>query len=377
MNPAKLSLSRLNILLSLLLFTIVGCQAPTSQPQSLAPEVRSDTELVLNNAILEQSNQEENTVWKIRADNIVYSEDKQTATLSQVVGNLWQNDTIILKISAQQGEVRDNGNLILLNQEIIASDPRNNSVINSDAVEWRPQENRMLIKEPLVGTHPNLRVTADSGIYFTDREQLAIEGQVIATTNQPALQLTSDRLEWNIAQEQINSPGALQLVRYDKNQTVTEKLISDRATVNLLDQTATLNQNVELITLDPQLQVATELFIWNYQQRSGNTDRPIQILDRDRQISLTGNQGSINLPQQLATLKAGVKGVNPQQASELYARQLTWKMAGSEVEATGNVIYEQTDPQARLTGDKAVGNFSNNNIVVTGNEQQVETVIDN
>lgn len=362
------------------MISIVGCQPaiPNSEPTERERENRLDTQLVLNNAILEQSNKQENTVWKIKADNIVYSEDQQIATLNKVVGNLWQNDTIILKISAKTGEIRDNGNTILLNQEVIASDPRNNSTIHTDAVEWRPQENLLLIKEQLNGTHPNLQVTANFGKYFTDIELLEIEGDVVATTIEPSLQLKSDRLEWNVAQNEIKSPGAVELIQYNEEQIITEKLISDRAQLNLTSNTALLKQNIELITIDPPLQVATDFFSWNYRTRTGTTDQPIQILDRDRQISLTGNKGEINLSQQLVELQDGVRGINQQDASELYARQLTWQIDGEQVEATGNIIYEQVNPQARLTGEKAVGTLSDNKIIVTSNgKKQVTTVIDN
>lgn len=368
------------ILFSLLLIGIVGCQksAPPASQKPKKRENRVDTQLVLNNAILEQSNKQDNTVWKIKADNVVYSEDKQTATLDKVVGNLRQNGIIILKISAKTGEIRDNGNLIVLNQEIIASDPRNNSIINSDAVEWRPQENLLLIKEKLNGTHPNLKVTAQSGKYFTDIERLDIEGNVVAITNQPSLQLKSDRLEWSIAQNEIESPGAVELIRYSPEQTITDQLVSDRAQVNLTSKIANLYKNIDLITINPPLQIATDFFSWNFEQRSGKTDQPIQILDRDRQISLTGNKGEINLQQQLAKLQDGVRGINQQEKSELYARQVIWQIDASQVEATGNVIYEQADPQARLIGEKAVGTLNDNNIVVTSDgKKQVTTVIDN
>lgn len=380
MSLAKSQTKKLYILFSLLIISIVGCQpsTPDSTPRARERESRLDTQLVLNNAILEQSNKQEKTVWKIKADNIVYSEDKQIATLNKVVGNLWQDGTIIFKISAKTGEIRDNGNIILLNDEIIASDPRNGSIINTDAVEWRPQENLLLIKEKLNGTHPNLQVTAESGKYFTDIEQLEIQGNVVATTNQPSLQLKSDRLDWSIAQNEVKSPGAMELIQYNEEQTITDKLVSDRAQVNLVSKTATLNQNIELITLDPPLQVATNFFSWNYLTRVGKTDQPIQILDRDRQISLTGNQGEINLQQQRAKLQDGVKGINQQEVSELYARQLIWQIDSEKVEATGNVIYEQADPQARLRGEKAVGTLSDNNIIVTSEgKNQVTTEINN
>ncbi len=140
-----------NGILLLLLASVFGCQPATDSSQSQKSETRSDTQLVLNEAVLEQSNRQDGTVWKIRAGNIVYSEDRQNATLNEVVGNLLQDGKIIFKIKAKTGEVRDNGNLILLKEEIVASDPRNNSAIYSIAMEWRPQENLLLIPEKLSG----------------------------------------------------------------------------------------------------------------------------------------------------------------------------------------------------------------------------------
>ena len=361
----------------LLLAGTTACQSSSSQVDPVANTSRENTQLLLNNAVLEQSNQAANTVWKIKADSIVYSEDNQVATLTKVVGNLWQNDSVILRLSAETGEVKNNGNEIILNGKVIASDPRNNSTINSEVVEWRPQENLLLIPQRLVGTKANFKVVAASGRYRTDLEKLELENNVVATSEKPQLQLTSDRLEWDIKQQQIISPGAVKLVHYDQQQTVTEELVSDRAELDLAINQATLRQNIELISLDPPLQAATDSLTWNYQDRLGKSDRPIQILDRDRQISITGNKGEINLLQKQAILENGVKGINQLKLAEIFARQMIWKLDTEEVEATGNVIYEQADPQARLTGEKAIGTLGNNNIVVTSNgKQQVMTVID-
>ena len=378
MNIVKSKTNRLNtnILLTALIVSVVGCQTSIDTKQQ-ATDVRSDTQLVLNNAVLKQSDKRDK-VWKIRADRIVYSEDKKTATLDKVVGNLLQDDRIILQISAEEGTVRDNGNLILLNKNIVVSDPRNGSAIYANVVEWRPQENLLSIKDNLAGTYPNLKITATGGKYFTDRESLELQGNVVATTSKPPLQLKSDRLTWEIPQEKIAIPSALEIVRYDEKQTISDRLTSDRAVVNLTENLVVLDQNIELITLDPQLQMATDSLTWNYQERTGKTEQPIQILDRDRQISLTGNRGEIDLERAIAKLQNGVRGVSQQKSSELYARQLTWNIDTEKVEATGNVIYEQSDPQAYLTGEKAVGNLGDNDIVVTSDgKEQVTTIISN
>ena len=352
-----------------------SCQTSSSVSQGSA-KTRVDTRLLLNNAVLEQSNKQDNTIWKIKADSIVYSEDKKTAVLDRVVGNLLQNGEIILKISAKEGEVKDNGNIVILKKNILASDPRNGSVIKSNLVEWRPQESLLTIEDNITAIHPDLEVSAKRGKYFTDTESLEIEENIVANTLEPSLQLKSDRLIWKVARDKIISPGAIEIVRYNQRETITDRLVSDRAQVNLATNTATLSDNIELISLQPSIQVASQSLIWNYQQRIGKTDLPIQILDRDRQITLTGNKGEVNLPQQVAKLQDGVKGINQQQASQLYASQVIWEIDTQKVEATGNVIYEQADPQARLTGEKATGTLKNNNITVSSNgKKQVTSTI--
>ena len=367
---------KLNLLLCLAI-AFSSCQISSSTPPSQSlEETRVNTQLILNNAVLEQSNKQDNTVWKIKADNIVYSEDKKTAVLDRVVGNLLQDGKIILKIRANQGEIQDNGNIVVLKEQIVASDPRNGSVMKSNLIEWRPQESLLLIKDDLTAIHPNLSVNAQRGKYFTNIESLEIEGDVVADTADPPLQLKCDRLIWDIALNRVTSPGAVDIVRYDEQKNVTDLLVGDRAEIDLTTTTATLTDNIELISLQPQIQVATQSLIWNYQQRVGKTDKPIQILDRENQITLTGNTGEVDLEQQIAKLKDGVQGIDRQQASQLYARQLIWMMETEKVEATGNVIYEQTDPQARLTGEKAMGTLGSNNITVTSNgKKQVTSVI--
>ena len=357
---------------------MAGCQTPNPDPDPAAEVSRVDTQLALKNVVIEQSNKQDNTVWKIKADNVTYSEDQQVATLTKVVGNLVQNKATILKVSAELGEVRDNGNIIVLKDSVIASDPRNGSLITSEEVEWQPQNNLLLIHQKLTGIQKNLEVAAQKGRYLTDIEKFEMQGDVVANSSQPPLQLTSDRLEWSIPQSQVVSPGAIKLVRYDQNQIVTDKLVSDRAELNMAENKATLNKNIELISLNPALQIATDFLTWNYQDRIGKTDSPIQVLIRDRQISLTGNKGEINFPQQIAKLQDGAKGINQAKASELFARNLTWKIDTEEVEATGNVIYEQANPKARLTGEKATGTLGSNDIVVTSDgKQQVTSIIEN
>ncbi|GAB4527579.1 MAG: hypothetical protein Tsb0014_08380 [Pleurocapsa sp.] len=361
-----------------MLLYLAACQ-PVESNISSSPqqEDRTSTQLVLNNAILEQSNDRDRTVWKIKAENIVYTEDKKKATLKTVTGNLLQENKVILKISAESGELLDNGNLILLKDKIVATAPHNGTVVRTDAIEWRPTENVLIASESLSATQEKMEVAAKKGKYYTDREVLELEKEVIATVFEPSLQLTSDRLIWSIPENLATSPSNLQIVRYQVDETISDRLVADRGQVNLQDKIATLTNNIELISLAPQLQVATNSLSWNYQQRFGKTEQPIQIIARDRQLDITGNQGEVDFQQQIARLSNGIKAINTKNAAQLYARELVWYLNKETMEATGNIAYQQSDPQVNLTGEKAIGNLQTENIIVTGGgkEKPVTSVI--
>ncbi|MGF1541420.1 MAG: LPS export ABC transporter periplasmic protein LptC [Pleurocapsa sp.] len=362
----------------LLLFGIVACQQANIDPPTSALVSRTQTQLILNNAILEQSNPKDNTVWKIQAKSSIYTEDKQAARLQTVTANFLQNNRMILKLSADGGEVRDNGNLILLQGNIVAQDIRNGIVVKSEELEWRPTEHLLAIRQNPVGIHPNLEVKATEGKYFTNTQSLELQGNIIATTREPALQLKSDRAVWQIPQQILNSPLELQIVRYQKDASITDRLVADGGRVNLNTHTVNLNNNIELVSFDPQLQMATNSLIWNYETRTINADQPIQIIDRQHNIDVTGNQAKVDLNQNIVHLKDGVKGINHQDNAQIYASQLVWQIDTKAIEAIGNVTYQQSNPQISLTGEKAVGKLAVDKIIVTGEgSKQVTTTIIN
>lgn len=367
-----------NLLLSLLIFSLAACGVPSSKSSSTNNPTRSTTQLVLNNAILEQKRDHQNLVWKIKSNSTIYSEDRQIANLTGVTANLLQNDQIILQISAESGEVRDKGNLVLLQKQIVVQDPRNGAVVKTEQIEWRPQENLLIIPAKLTATHPNLEVKAEGGKYLSDSETLELQGQVTATAIKSALQLKCDRALWQLASNKVISPQPLQIVRYQPDQTVSDRLVADTGEIDLTQKIATLNQNIELVSLAPQLQIATDNLIWDYQHRTAKTGQPVQIIDRQNQLDITGNRGTIDFNQQIARLNDGIHGINQRQLAELYARELIWNMKTEMVEATGNVTYQQTNPQVKSTGEKAVGKLQENNLILSdGNnkEKQVTSVI--
>ena len=328
----------------LFLSITVGCGGTKTQgnsnPQNTEIAGREDTQLVLNNAVLEQSNSQGNLFWKIKSEQATYSDDQKNAYLTKITANLISDSQLILQVSAEKGEVRDNNNLILLQDKVVAVDPRSQVVLNSDRAEWRPQENILTITENLRVNHNNLEVTANQAQYFSDQENLELTGKVVVNTVDPYLILNTERLLWKIPQEKLIGNLPWQVVRY-QDDIVTDRLVADRGVVDLKQKTLDLSQNIELISLNPQLQIATNSAQWNYQNRLITAKEPIQVVDRQRQLDVTGNQGQVNLLTEMVTLQGGVKGIDNRDRSTLHSRELIWDLTSNKVTAKGDVIYSE------------------------------------
>ena len=354
-----------------MLFVLSACKSakqaePVKQPSS--PTISAtESRLIFNNLSLEQTNSQGQTLWKIQAERAVYSQDKKTAQLEELSGNLYQDGKIIVKVSANKGRVERNGETVWLEEQIIAIDRRNKVVIECQEAEWRPQENLLMVRDQLQASHDKMKASAKEGKYFTKQERLELIGKIVALGTDPTLRIKTEHLFWKIPQEKLIGDKPLELERY-QGKTITDRLRADRGEVELNNKIARLDGNVELNSLKPPLQVATNSATWNLDRRIVNTDQPIQIIDREEQLTITANQGKFDLEKRIAYLRDGVRGESQRNQSQIYSNQLTWNSNTKMVEAEGNVIYQQAEPKFYATGDKAVGNLEDNSIVVTSKQ---------
>jgi LPS export ABC transporter protein LptC len=362
-------------LLGISLLSLYACQQPSPAKQKAQPQgdrasaSASETRLTLNDAILEQADDIGRSLWKIKAEKSIYSKDRETANLENITGNLFQDGKIVLQISAKEGEVQKNGEVVFLKKDIIARDPRNNAVVEGDEVEWHPKQNLLIIKKNLIGNHPNMVVSATEGKYNTRTERLELQGKVVATAKEQKLQLKTEELFWEVTKDKIIADRPLQITRY-QGQIVTDRINADRGFVTLKNNTAHLKQNVELKSLKPLTQIATNSLQWNYETRIAICNEPVRVVNSQDKITVTGNRGEVDLQKEIAKFQGGVKGVSIENQSKLYSNNLTWKIKTQIVEAMGNVIYDRVNPKLNLTGDKAVGKLQDNSVVVTSNDRQ-------
>ncbi|MGC1246028.1 MAG: LPS export ABC transporter periplasmic protein LptC [Spirulinaceae cyanobacterium] len=363
----------------LLLFSLASCKPEAKQPAEVEPVVGNNTSepedrLVINNATLEEVDDSGKTVWKMKADKTSYNEDNKLAFLENPAGNLYQDGKIILQVKAKKGEVQEDGKIIFLRDKIEATDIRNNLVFRADELEWRPEEDLVIVRKNLTASRPKqLEVVATEGRYKTKTQELDVVGKIAATSFQEALKLQTEHLIWQIPQKKLLGDKRIQIDRY-KEKVITERVEADSSQLDLQTMIIILTNNVELKSLSPPLQVASNNAIWNTKAQTVISNQPIQVIHETEQTTVTGNEGKIDLKDEVVRLTNGVTGTSSRNQSKLDANQFFWDIPTQKIEAQGNVVYQRTNPPVKTKGVKAVGQLNRDNVVVTGGNTKERVV---
>ena len=367
--PRSIDIGRL-LLSGVLVCAVTACQAPKpiAQP-SPVPSGKLESYLKLNKATLEQTDAKGQSLWKIQVEDAIYTPDRKNADLTGIKGNLFTDGKIVLQVSADKGEIQKDGEIVILRQNIIAVDPRNKAVIRSNEAEWRPKESLLVIRKDFKGSHPQLEVTAKEGRYETRRQRVDLSGNIVGVSAQKRLQLKTEHLFWLIAENKILSDQLMTVSRFQDKQ-ITDQVVTKQAELQLNTKLLQIRESVDFKSLKPPLQIVGTLINWQYEKRLVDSSQPLKIVDYEKQITITGNQGKVDLNQNMAWMTGGAQGISKQNQAKLFANNLTWNMANQTLEALGNVIYEQSkSPKFNLTGERAIGILQNNSVIVTSDKQ--------
>ncbi len=356
------------VLLAFILLS--ACNSPNRTEKKLKQDSKATTiegSLVFNNVTLDQADEKGRPLWKVKAKQATYTKDKKSAQIEKPTGDLFQDGKVVLQVSADKGEVqiRETGNKIFLKGQISATDIRNSAVFRGDELEWSPKEDLLVVRNNLKGNHPQLQATAKEARYFTRTQQVELLGQVTALAKNPDFQMKTERLLWQIKEQLANSDKRIQIERY-KVKTVTDRVEADKSQVNLKTKIATLQQNIQLTSIEPPVLMSTNSAIWNINARTVVSDQPVKIVQQVENFVITANQGQVDLERKVANLTGGVQGINNKNQANLYANQMTWEIPTQKIQASGNVIYKQVNPPFNVSGPTAVGKLQDQSIVVSG-----------
>ncbi|MFQ4146961.1 LPS export ABC transporter periplasmic protein LptC [Chlorogloeopsis sp. ULAP02] len=352
----------------LLLLGLAGCgsntKTLTKSPVETPQDKDTDSKLTFFAVTLEQADDVGRPIWKVRAKQAKYTKEKQIGQAESPYGELYQDGKIVYQVQAQQADIEQDGKQLFLKGNIVATDPRNGTVLRGNELEWRPQEDLLIVRNQMYGTHKQLQAVAQEARVKTRTQRVDFLGKVVANSMEPPLQIRTEHLVWQIKEEKLIADRPVQIDHY-KNNKITDRGRGDTAEVNLKTKIATITKNAQIELLEPPMQIASNSMYWNLNTETVTTNDPVRIFHRAENVTVTANQGELKIPQKIAYLTGNVNGIGERRQS-LKSKTLTWYLDNKLVEAQGDVVYRQVDPPMTFTGEKAIGNIQKENIVVSG-----------
>lgn len=344
--------------------TPTNIQPPETDGQS-KPSQEFERTLTLDDVILEQADEQGKLLWKIKAQQVSYSKDQKMATVKNPVGELYDQGKLLYKVKADTGEFEQNSKRIFLRNNIVATDPNIGLVLKGKELEWIVQQNILVVRNTVTADHAQLQGVAREVQVFYRQKRAEFWDKATVSSKNPVVKLQSDHIVWQWDQQLLTSKLKTQIERY-QNQMITDRGIGETAELNLKTQIATLRKNAQIALSQPPLQISSQELQWNYDKRTISSPQFITIIEREQQITLTANQGWGDLKDNIFYLTGNVVGIGQKRQAQLNANLVTWYVAEQSFSAEGNVVYRQIEPPFNLMGEKAVGKFENDTVVVTG-----------
>ena len=365
----------LSLCLGLWLSACGNSSTPNQSKTNTSSPKEDETKLTFFGVALEQFDEVGRPIWKVKAKEAKYTTDKQMGQAQSPEGELYQDGKVVYQIKAEKADIKQDGKQLFLQGKIVATDPRNGIVFQGNELEWRPQEDLLIVRNQLNGSHKQLQATAQEAKVKTREQRVEFSGGVVAKSTDPQLQMRTEHLIWQIKDDKLFSDRSIQIERYADNK-ISGRSQGNAAEINLKTQIAVLQRQAKLELVNPLMQITSNSITWNIQKQNITTNSPIRVFKAAENLTITANQGKMNIPENTVYLTGNVNAVG-QRSQSLKSNQLTWYLNKKLLEAQGNVIYHQVAPKLTFQGETAIGNLETENIVVKGGNsgQKVVTEI--
>lgn len=382
-----------------------------------APGEKQDAKLTLQTVTLEQPDENGVLLWRLKAKSVDYSPDNQRAKLKGLNGEFFQDGKTIYTVVADEGEVQQNGETLFLNGNLVATSKANELTLEGERLKWQPKQDRLVMgdfeedasadatpnaaakpkndtdklttdnllsanpsKPPVKGFDSQIEVIAKLVTVANKDNRVELTGGVAAKSKvAPWMTFQSDSLTWLTKQKLIETNQPLKVEQYKREdyQTVSDRIVGQTGQVDLSKTIVTLNKSVQLDSLLSQpLKVQSETAVWNVNGQTVALDKPVKIEQPERKITAAANQGSLDLAKEVVYLTGDVRAKGEKNDARLAADKVTWQTGSQDVEAEGNVTYQQAaEPEISMAGNRAVGNLEKGNFVVTGGKSNNGDVV--
>lgn len=322
----RLSTNWLCLSLSLCLgLWLSACGNPSTPNQSktnTSSPKEDETKLTFFGVVLEQFDETGKPMWKVKAKEAKYTTDKQMGQAESPEGELYQDGKVVYQIKAEKADIKQDGKQLFLQGKIVATDPRNGIVFQGNELEWRPQEDLLIVRNQLNGSHKQLQATAQEAKVKTREQRVEFSGGVFAKSTDPQLQMRTEHLIWQIKDDKLFSDRSIQIERYQDNK-ISGRSQGNAAEINLKTQIAILQPQAKLELVNPLMQITSNSITWNIRKENITTNSPIRVFKAAENLTVTANQGKMNIPENTVYLTGNVNAVG-QRSQSLKSNQLTW-----------------------------------------------------
>jgi LPS export ABC transporter protein LptC len=366
---------------SLVLLIAVGvrtCRNPNVGVQESSESANETIPgLTLRDVTLEQQDESGQLLWKVDAKEVTYSPNQEVANLVDLDGELYQDGQLLYQVTADKGTIQDNGKVIFLEGNIVATGIQNQMVLKGQHLQWTPEAALLVIKNGLTGTHPQVRAKANEARVFDRENRMELEGEVVATTVvdnpqvDPWLKLQGETLQWKWQNRTLDSDQPLRVERFE-NEKVTEVLIGQKGLVELEENRVTLTESVKAQMLKIPLEMTSDRAVWQVDDQRIQAEGTVKVVNPKEQITVTSQRGEFNLISQTAYFTQDVLALAQKNNSRLTSNRLTWNLEDQTVLAEGDVNYQQSDPQLTIRGPRARGRIEEQTVVIDGGQVVTE-----
>ncbi len=353
-----------------------GCNWGKTQPEATTPV---ETEVAgganFRNLVLRQSSPKGELLWKIQAETASYSPDRKVAYLKNVRGELLDAGKPVYTLTTPQAQVQQQTSQIILKGKIRVQDLRQKMVLTGQEFIWRPNQNQLQARQNPRVRYPQIELTAKEIRANSKTQEVIAQANVKVISQRPNfqdLQLQAQFLRWDVKQERLTAGSTtkpnLSGVRVEriKGPRAGEWATGGELAWNMKTQQLTLQNLARVKLLNPDVQVAGSLLVWQIPQQVIQSERPLQILSPSQTLIAQAARGSMDLAQERVELTGQVQVNRSRNPALLRADQLIWQLPQQQINARGNVFYQQQSPFVRVQGSRAVGWLDREEVIVSG-----------
>lgn len=353
------------------LYQLLGPGFIPRSPTLMGAGTDNEPGLNLRNVTLEQPDKNGVLLWRVKAREVAYRSNQQVALVTAPDSELFQDGKVIYRVTADQGEIQNNGSVIFLRGHIVATGVKNGSVLRGQELEWHPKEDVLIVRRQITGTHPQMRASAEEARVYNRQNRMELKGQVVASTvvkdlkTQPWLKLKAEKLLWQWDQQRIDTDQPIRVEQF-KDQTLTDVVTGKRGGVDLGRQVVNLQEAVTMDMLELPLQLISTALEWRVADQQVQVNQALTVIHPQKKLRITAQRGTMDLKSQAVMLSQQVVALGERNQSRLTTNRLTWKVKTQDLIAEGRVHYQQVNPLLNLTGSRGQGHLQNQTFTVDG-----------